>query len=287
MPYGLTFRIVHFMETPPFVEIVNPAVRRRPFRAALFDFDGTLSLIREGWSQLMTEMMTERLREQSLISEPEAELARHLHALIMSRNGMPTIRQMEAFVEEVERRRGAPAEAMIYLNDFHERLMGMVRGRWDALETGAAAAAEWVVPGVHELLGNLHRRGVHLFVASGTEYAHVFHEAGLLRVAEFFPTGINAPRDNDPNFRKAGVIARVLADLGIRGDELIGFGDGMVETAEVKRVGGVAVGVASSEYGSGVGKVNPSKRETLIAAGADVIIPDYTHQAELVRWLWG
>ena len=55
----------------------------------------------------------------------------------------------------------------------------------------------------------------------------------------------------------------------------------------MKRVGGVAVGVASSEPGSGPGVVQPEKRARLVAAGADLIIPDYTRQEELVRWLWG
>jgi phosphoglycolate phosphatase-like HAD superfamily hydrolase len=106
-------------------------------------------------------------------------------------------------------------------------------------------------------------------------------------VDAFFPSGINAPKDNSPAFRKAEVIARVLAELGISGDELLSFGDGVVETQAVKKVGGVAVGVASSEQGSGLGAVNQEKRARLAAVGADVIIADYAQQAELVRWLWG
>jgi phosphoglycolate phosphatase len=250
-------------------EIVNPTVRRGPFQAVLFDFDGTLSLIREGWSRLMVGMMLEHLRKQELNREPES------------------IRQMEVFVEEVHRRGGKPADSEVYLNDFHERLMAMVRGRWQALESGNTHSSEWAVPGVHALLRNLKKRGLKLFVASGTEYDHVSYEARLLLVNDYFPTGINAPRGNDRSFRKANVIERVLAELKIPGEQLLGFGDGMVETAEVKRVGGVAVGVASSEYGSGLGVVNAAKRTTLIGAGADIIIPDYAHQEELVAWLWG
>jgi phosphoglycolate phosphatase len=269
----------------PHVEIVNPSLRGRHFRAILFDFDGTLSLIREGWCHLMVDMMIARLREQEIAPEPESVLWPHIERLVMSQNGAPTIRQMEVFVEEVLRRGGKPAESLVYLDEFQNRLMAMVRGRWSSLEGGKATAAEWVVPGVHSLLENLRSRGLHQFVASGTEYDHVSHEAKLLRVNEFFPSGINAPRGNDRSFRKADVIGRVLAEHGIRGDELLGFGDGMVETAEVKRVGGAAIGVASSEYGSGLGTVNPTKRAALVSAGADIIIPDYTHQEELVRWL--
>jgi len=271
---------------PPDVELLNPNVRRGPFRAVLFDFDGTLSLIREGWPRVMVGMMVEHLRAQNLVAEPEAELWAHIDRLVMAHNGAPTIRQMEVFADELHRRGGTPADTWDYLRDYLDRLLAVVRGRWRALETGEARAADWVVPNTHAILANVRDRGVPLFVASGTDYDHVAHEARLLGVDTFFPTGINAPKDNDPAFGKGKVIARVLAELGIRGEELLGFGDGVVETQEVKRVGGVAVGVASSEHGSGPGVLHPQKRARLVAAGADVIIADYTRQAELLRWLF-
>lgn len=271
---------------PTDAEILNPNVRRGPFRAVLFDFDGTLSLIREGWPRVMVGMMVERLREQHLVTEPEAELWTHIDRLVMAHNGAPTIRQMEVFADELRRRGGTPTDTWDYLRDYLDRLLKVVRGRWRSLEAGAASASEWVVPNAHAILTNVRNRGVPLYVASGTDYDHVAFEARLLGVDVFFPTGINAPKDNDPAFSKGKVIDHILSDLGIPGEELLGFGDGVVETAEVKRVGGVAIGVASSEHGSGPGVVNADKRSRLVAAGADVIIPDYTHQAELIEWLW-
>ncbi len=270
---------------PP-AELINPSVRRGPFKAVLFDFDGTLSLLREGWPRVMVGMMIERLRGMSLLREPEAEEWVTIDLLVMAQNGAPTIKQMEVFVEEVRRRGGTPADSWEYLREYIDLLMRDVSGRWDALRTGGLLPADWVVPNAHAILMNIRGRGVPLFVASGTEYDHVACEANLLCVEEFFPTGINAPKDNDPNFGKGKVIARVLAELGIRGEELLGFGDGVVETSEVKRVGGVAVGVASSEPGSGWGVVQPEKRARLIAAGADLIVPDYGRQEELIHWLW-
>jgi len=268
-------------------ELVNLSVRRGPFRAVLFDFDGTLSLIREGWPRIMVGMMVDHIREMGLGREPEPALWVHLDRLVMNQNGAPTIRQMEAFTEEVCRRSGTPADPRVYLAEYLERLMASVRGRWQSLESGADRPGDWVVPDAHAILANLRGRGAALRVASGTDHAHVEHEARLLAVDSFFPSGIDAPRDNDAKFAKADVISRVLADLGTRGEELLGFGDGVVETREVKRAGGVAVGVASSEPGSGRGIVHAEKRAGLIAAGADLIIPDYSEQEELVRWLWG
>jgi phosphoglycolate phosphatase len=273
------------MSLPP-AELVNPAVRRRGFRAVLFDFDGTLSLIREGWPRVMVGMMVEYLRKMGLVREPEAALWVHLDRLVMAQNGAPTIRQMEVFAADVRCRGGTPADPWVYLGDYIERLMGGVRSRWRALEMGEAKAHDWVVPDAHAILANLRDRGLSLHVASGTDYAHVAYEARLLEVDSFFPSGINAPRDNDPAFGKGKVIARLLAENGIRGEELLGFGDGVVETAEVKGVGGVAIGVASLEQGSERGVVNAEKRARLVAAGADLIIPDYTRQQELIDWLW-
>ena len=63
-------------------------------------------------------------------------------------------------------------------------------------------------------------------------------------MSPFFGREINAPDGDDPAFSKRGVIERILADNNSRGSELLSFGDGVVETEEVRRVGGTAVAVA-------------------------------------------
>ncbi len=273
------------MPRTPNVELVNAGVRRGPFRVALFDFDGTLSLIREGWPRVMVGLMLDHLRANGLIREPEAECAAHVEAFVMALNGHPTVRQMERFAEEVTARGGTPDAPAVYLQHYLAALMSVVRGRWEALESGRARPEEWVVPNAHGILRALHDRGVPLYVASGTDLAHVSREVELLQLAPHVGGRVNAPKDNDATFRKRDVIERVIRERGIRGEELIGFGDGVVETQEVKRAGGVAVGVASSEQG--VRGVHAAKRTALIAAGADLIIPDYEHAADLLAWLWG
>ena len=44
------------------IEILRPDLPRGRFRSVIFDFDGTLSLIREGWPQVMIPMMVRALR---------------------------------------------------------------------------------------------------------------------------------------------------------------------------------------------------------------------------------
>lgn len=269
---------------PPSAEVLREP-RRGPFRAVLFDFDGTLSLIREGWPRVMVGMMVEILHARGLADEPEEELWGTIERFVMALNGHPTIRQAERFADEIRARGGHPDEPVVYLREYLDRLMSVVRQRWELLETGRAKPADWVVPNAHAILRNLRDRGVSLVLASGTDFESVSHESRLLEVGAFFGSEVNAPHGDAAGFSKANVIARVMRDRGIRGEELLGFGDGVVETQVVKAVGGVAVGVASAEPGQS--GVNPDKRDRLAAAGADVIIPDYAAQEQLVRWLWG
>ena len=78
-----------------------------------------------------------------------------------------------------------------------------------------------------------------------------------------------------------------LGELGreqsIEGGQLLGFGDGHSETLEVKRVGGTAVGIASSEPPET--GVHAMKRAMLAELGADLIVPDYAMQEALLAWL--
>lgn len=266
-------------------EVLNPRVRRGPFRAALFDFDGTLSLIREGWPRVMIGMMVERLRGLALAAEPADVLWGLVERFVMELNGHPTVVQMERFAREIQARGGAPEPADVYLADYLDRLMRVVRQRWDVLERGIARPAAWVVPNAHAILDDLQTRGVPVYLASGTDLDAVRYEGALLDVLAPFGPRVYAPHPADPTFSKGRVADDILTALGIRGEQLVGFGDGVVETKEVKRVGGVMVGVASAEPGES--GVHPGKRERLAAAGADVIVPDYGCAAVLLRWLWG
>jgi len=264
-------------------EVINPHVRRGPHRAALFDFDGTLSLIREGWPRVMIGMMTAILRERGLATEPEDDLWRTVDRFVMALNGHPTIVQMERFAEEIAGRGGVPDAPTLYLQNYLDRLMAVVQQRWDGLASGRATAAAWVVPNAHAVLDSLQQRGIALYLASGTDLEAVLHEGHLLKLLAPFADRVFAPTSADPTFSKGRVVADILRELGISGAELLGFGDGVVETQEVKRAGGTFVGVASAEPGQT--GINAEKRTRLIDAGADLIVPDYSRQRELLDWL--
>src|SRR5262249_48802044 len=146
------------------LEILRPSLSRGRFRSVLFDFDGTLSLIREGWPQVMIPMMVEVLREAGA-SESDTELSAAVEEFVMRLNGRQTIYQMIQLADEVQRRGGRPLNPLAYKHRYHERLLDRIRGRLAALESGEVSAADWTVPGSHALLDNLRHRGLALYLA--------------------------------------------------------------------------------------------------------------------------
>ncbi len=76
----------------------------------------------------------------------------------------------------------------------------------------------------------------------------------------------------------------IIAEHDLHGPELVGFGDGYVEIQNVADVGGIAVGAATDEERRE--GIDEWKRNRLIVAGADVIIPDFREHERLLAWLF-
>lgn len=256
----------------PSIQIVHPDVPRGRFRVALFDFDGTLSLLRTGWEDVMVESIRCQLRAL----EADSAIDAVVDQIVVGLNGHPTIVQMQALADEIQRRGGQPNSAAEYADEYQRRLLAMIQGRYLDICTGRASASRWTVPGAQEFLSTLRSRGLQPVLISGTERHHVEHEANLLNLSQFFPKSIYAPVSGDSSFSKREVIQRLIQKYGLVGENVLGFGDGVVETEEVHRIGGVAVAVTTDR----------NARNRLIRAGADVVIRDYDCQVPLLHWLF-
>src|SRR5207253_8783786 len=127
------------------IEIIHPDIARGRFRSVLFDFDGTLSLIREGWPQVMIPMMVQVLRETGT-SESEPELFASVEDFVMRLNGRQTIYQMIQLADEVRRRGGRPLEPLDYKHRYHDLLMQRIHARLEDLQSGQAKPEDWTVP---------------------------------------------------------------------------------------------------------------------------------------------
>ena len=265
------------------VENVTPGVSRRNARVVLFDFDGTLSLIRSGWMNVMVPMMVEILLDLKT-GESEEDLKGLVEDFVWRLTGKETIYQMMAFADAVTARGGKPLEPLGYKKMYLDRLWLVIKSRIEALERGDADPEEYMVPGSRALLDQLKERGLKLYLASGTDDAFVKNEAGLLGLTSYFDGGVYGALDDYKSFSKAILIQRILSTSDFQGSDFLVFGDGYVEIEEVKNVGGVAVGVASEE--PECVRVDEWKRQRLIGVGADYIVPNFLCQDELMASLF-
>src|SRR5262252_6389734 len=264
------------------IEQIRPGVPSARARAVLFDFDGTLSLIRSGWVDVMVPMMVEILLELKT-GESEAELYAIVEDFVWRLTGKETIYQMLEFVDHVTRRGGKALDARQYKQMYLDRLWLKIRNRVESLRSGAAKPEQYLVPGARGLLERLKGVGVRMYLASGTDEVFMKEEAGLLGVAAFFDGGVYGALDDYKRFSKKILIQHILSQTDVQGGEILVFGDGYVEIEEVKLVGGTAVGVATQE--PECREIDNWKRQRLIGVGADYIVPNFLAHKELVTML--
>lgn len=211
-----------------------------------------------------------------LLSLNTGETAEQLRAAVEDSvwrlTGKETIYQMIALADQIEKRGGKPLDALDYKREYLRRLELHIQQRVQNLREGTISPDALLVPGSRALLESLRQRQVRLFLASGTDDEDVKAEARMLDIERYFDGRIYGALD-DMSFSKAKLVREILNSAICRPEELIGFGDGYVEIEEVKRAGGFAIGMATDE--PECLRIDEWKRDRLLAAGADKIIPNF------------
>ena len=263
------------------MEILKKETSKKPVRAVLFDFDGTISTLRCGWEDVMKPLMLEMISGGKAYSE---ELKREVEAYISDSTGIQTIHQMKwlaAAVHERGNNPSAPDDPWWYKAEYNRRLMENVGDRVKRLRMGEVPALAYLIAGSEEFLKTLCDKGVRLYVASGTDHPDVCAEAEALGVRKYFTHIAGAPVGEE-NCSKEKVMAELLGSENLHGDEVAVIGDGKVEIRLGCEAGARTIGLATNEREGGVDAV---KRDRLIKAGADVIAGDFTEKEALLAFL--
>ena len=267
------------------VELPTALEPRTEITHVLFDFDGTLSLIRQGWPEVMVPMFVEVLPR--LPGETAQDVERMVFDDIMRLNGKQTIYQMIQLAERIDERGGQRQEPLWYKHEYLRRLEAHIGARTAGLKNGTIAADALLVHGCAPLVEHLRDRGLQIYLASGTDESAVKQEAALLEITGYFGANIYGALDDFKQFSKKMIIDRILKEHDITGRQLLSFGDGYVEIENTKQVGGLAVAVASDEAHNGSGRVDPWKRARLLGVGADAVIPDFRDAISFVDFVLG
>ncbi|MEC9256894.1 MAG: HAD family hydrolase [Candidatus Poribacteria bacterium] len=271
----------NIFENSTSIEILNK-IERGKVRHAILDFDGTISLIRDGWQNVMVPMMIDVLMETPT-DESRKQLESTVVKFVDQLTGKQTIYQMIRLCEEIQKRGGTAKDPLDYKDMYNDRLLPIVNDRITKLENQEIKSNDLRVPMSLEFLQKLTAYDIKCYLASGTDIEFVKHEAKLLGVAEYFDGEIFGALREFSKFSKEMVIKKILADFDLNGSELLIVGDGYVEIQNAKSVNAIAVGVVTKE--NNVYDMNANKRQRLIRAGADIIIPDFREADQLLSYL--
>ncbi|MBP7558992.1 MAG: HAD family hydrolase [Armatimonadetes bacterium] len=269
-----------------YLEILDTPPRGAGIQHALFDFDGTVSLIREGWERVMAPVMCEAIAPGE---PPTPEIEAEVLEYIDESTGIQTILQMEHLVEMVRAHGKVPPDRILdaqgYKDIYIGRLHEVIRDTVEALEAGTEDPAAHRVPGSLEFIQRLRDRAVTLYVASGTDQPDVRREAACVGIAPLIDGGIFGALRTYQDFSKESFIRELFERHQLSGPELAVFGDGPVEIRLARAAGAIAVGVAASPARDS--KPDPARRARLIRAGAHLIVPDFSDLPALEGFLWG
>ena len=270
----------------PSVELPAPLEPRPEISHVLFDFDGTISLIRQGWPDVMVPMFVEALPRRPGETDDDIRrmVRRRHHAVERQADHLP---DDPARREDPRARRPAGRPARL-----QTRIPAAARTR-----TSAAARPRSPAAPLRPTPCSSTRSGPCSSTCSPSDCRSISPAApisprssarpSLLDVARYFGGHIYGALDDYKQFSKKIVIDRILQEHAITGRHLLSFGDGYVEIENTKQAGGLAVAVASDEANNGSGQVDEWKRERLLGVGADAVIPDFRDAIPFVDYLLG
>lgn len=284
------------------IEICEELPANCHIKHALFDFDGTISMLRDGWQDVMVPMMVDELMETPVekaniaklvasgISRVEAvkQVKKGVEEVVIDYvellTGKETIFQMMQFAEELQKRGTQPLTPLEYKKEYYRRLDPIVDERKARLSSGEMTEEETRVPLSINFLHELQQRDVKLYLASGTDEDYVKKEAATIGSAHLFTGGIWGARDDYKSFNKAKAIKMIIEKNNLKPSEILVTGDGIVEIENAREFGGIAIGVYTNEGNQY--NMNKRKRERLINAGSHIIMPDFQYYRELVNYLY-
>ena len=274
------------------IELCCESLTPGRIRHAVFDHDGTISTLRQGWEKIMAPVMIKAILGQEYETADETlyhKARNRVLDYIDDSTGIQTIVQMEALVEMVREFGVVPSDKIRdkfgYKQIYNDALMELVNKRIEKFGRGELEISDYTIKGSVEFLRELKQRGIKLYLASGTDRHDVVAEAEALGYAELFDGGIYGSVGDVARYSKKMVIEGIMTENNLQGSELAVFGDGPVEIRECRKRDGISVGIASDEirrHGLDV-----EKRTRLIKAGAHILTPDFSVSKSLLKLLFG
>jgi len=173
---------------------VNHFKLKKQFDFALLDHDGTISLLRRGWQEIMLKSIVKDVLEENHIWEEcsqkrKNDIIQQIEQIIMRTTGIQTLKQMCYFAELVQ---STGVNDPKYLDPyflkkiFLSRLDKEINKRLVRIRKNKNEKNKYILPGAESLLSYMNEQNISIFLTSGTDVDNVKKEANLLGYADYF-----------------------------------------------------------------------------------------------------
>ncbi len=256
----------------------------------IFDHDGTISTLRENSRDTLKRVMKKCIVGEQEHTIPVAlceKITRRVSNFVNVSTGLHPLLQMEELTEMVKEFNLVSEDQVLepkeYFRIFTKTLMEPVRKNISRIEKGELEPTDFTIKGVEVLLEGLDDRGVTLILAGSIDVATVEQEAELLEYNHLFKGGIYGAMSDTDAFSKDALVEKIIKEHNLHAPEFAVISDGPVEIRACRKYDGLAIGVASDEqrrHG-----LNTFKRERLIKAGAQLVVPDFAQWEKILGLL--
>ncbi|MBN1350134.1 HAD hydrolase-like protein [candidate division KSB1 bacterium] len=249
---------------------------------AVFDWDGTVSRLREGWQNLMLGIFMGVLCQSGIKPEDMNATMETCMESIDALTGKPTYSQMVDLAQRVAAHGAQSMPALNYKRAYITLLDRQVLNRLELLHQGRAQLADFLVPGSKDFLKLLYEKGIQIYVATGSDEAPVINELKELGIMQYC-VAVKGCHDKKPgDDPKFTVIKNLIQETNAKKGELFTCGDGFVEV-ELGAQNGFAIGVNTKD--DNYFKMNQDKAEKLTNAGADVLVDNFVDYEVLAEFI--
>ncbi|MHC4496235.1 MAG: PfkB family carbohydrate kinase, partial [Planctomycetota bacterium] len=199
------------------IELCCESIPSGRIRYAVFDHDGTISTLRQGWEEIMAPVMIKAILGDKYETADETlyhKVRKRALDYIDQSTGIQTIIQMEVLVEMVHEFGLVPAgkihDKFGYKEIYNNALMELVNKRIEKFKRGELDINDYTIKGALEFLKALKQRGIKLYLASGTDRQDVVAESEALGYADLFDGGIHGSVGDVAKYSKKMVIEEIM-----------------------------------------------------------------------------
>jgi len=260
------------------IKIINN--KKAKILAAIVDWDGTISLLREGWNKVMKDYIAnyislnpqkkDLLWAENFIKETMGENTVDQMLGMMAKAHENGVKNMP--IDQKKRKNLAEKQRIKYRKSLEEKM------RSKRIKRAKVHPGEFINKGIKKFLQELKKRNVKIFVISGSEQKErggIEEEVEILKLKHYFEKVFGYNGQIHP-YTKENALKWIIKKYKIKNPlQILVVGDGPKEIKTGRDFGTITIGLVS----------NNLSKKNLLKSGADYIVYNPTDLVDCLNYI--